>query len=79
MRENRDIYRAINSPGQSTSNDYVTEAAEPVAEPEAGVSEAELDSGKAVHSAKIGPDPRREAAKAVARERGANWRVRASA
>jgi hypothetical protein len=71
MRENRDIYRAINSQGIRSSHEYVPEAVEPEAKPEAGESEGRLESGKA-RPPKIGPDPRREAAKA-AKERWTNW------
>jgi hypothetical protein len=76
MRENRDAYRAINSPGLSTSRDDLPEAVEPATEPEDGESEGGLESGRAVRPAKIGPDPRREAAKAAAKESWANWAIK---
>jgi hypothetical protein len=77
MRDNRDVYRAINSSGARTSHEYVPKPPAPAAkaEPEGGESEGELDGGK-IPPAKFGRDPRREAAHAAAKERWTNWAVR---
>jgi hypothetical protein len=76
MQGNRDLYKAVNSPGHCTSHDSVApKAVEPVIEPKPGESAGELESGKA-RSAKIGPDPRREAARLAAKGRWADWAVR---
>jgi hypothetical protein len=77
MRENRDAYRAINSPGTPSSHECVPEAgaADAEAESEGGKSGGEPESGK-VRPAKIGPDPRREAAREAAKERWTSWAER---
>jgi hypothetical protein len=74
MRENRDVYRAINSPGIRLPHEYVPEevAAAADAESVGGKSGGEPESGK-VRPAKIGADPRREAAREAAKERWADW------
>jgi hypothetical protein len=77
MRENRDVYRATNSLGQRTSHDYVPRPVAEEAEPGAGDGESEdaREGGKA-RPAKIGPDPRREAAREAAKRRWKNWAAR---
>jgi hypothetical protein len=84
MRENRDAYRAINSPGTRSSHEYVAEAVEPEAEADAepdggksdaGKAEGELESSKK-ESARFGPDPRREAAQKAAKKSWANWAIK---
>ena len=72
MRENRDVYRAINSQGTRSSHEFVHEAVAAQPEPEGGKSGDDSETGK-THPAKNGPDPRREAAREAANERWANW------
>jgi hypothetical protein len=78
MRQNRDAYRAVNLPGHCGSGGFVAKEVEPPAEPEAGEPPAELESGK-TRSGKIGPDPRREAAREAAKRRWADWASRKTA
>lgn len=74
MQENRDAYRAVNSPGHRTSHNFVAKADEPPAKPETDDSEPAPPSAE-VRSARFGPDPRRAAAQAAAKDRWASWAV----
>jgi hypothetical protein len=72
MRDNRQVYRAINSPGKPTSHDFVPEEAEPAAEPLADVPVRKLEICRQ-RPASLGRDPRREAARIAANERWEEW------
>jgi hypothetical protein len=72
MRENRDVYRAINSPGKPTSHDHVPKAEEPVAVAAADVPAHGIEICKQ-RPAGLARDPRREAAKIAANQRWAKW------
>jgi len=72
MRENREVFRAINSLGQRSSHDVVFAMVEPVANLAADDSVRGLEIRKMSRESS-GPDPRREAAQAAAKERWTNW------
>ena len=72
MRDHRDTYRAVASSGQRSSGDSVQEALEQPANPASDVSVL-VPAGEKVRPARLGPDPRREAAKMAANKRWANW------
>lgn len=69
MRENRELFRAINSTGVRTSHDVVQDADE--LEAVAAVSE----SGREIRKTRpvLASDPRREAAQLAAKARWTNW------
>jgi hypothetical protein len=72
MGENRELYRAINSPGLRTSHDSVSKVVEPSADPAA---EAPVRGPEPVKTRpeSLVPDPRREAAQSAAKARWTNW------
>ena len=72
MRENRILYRAINSSGQPSSHDYVPEAVPPVANAASGAPAHGLEIVK-TQPVSLTADPRREAAQAAAKKRWTNW------
>jgi hypothetical protein len=72
MRENREVYRSINSVGPRPLHDSAPKAVEPPAKPVSDVPEIGKGKGNA-QLASLGPDPRRESAQAAAKERWANW------
>jgi hypothetical protein len=69
MRENRDLFQAINSTGVRTSHDVVVETVEPARVAAVPQSVPEIRQVRP----ELSRDPRREAAQTAARARWANW------